>query len=286
MRFFYYSVPTWNGERKGVDVYKIPQPVPIDITYSVKIFCSRMREVNEFNKIMMQTFTSKQSYVEIKGHYMPLKMEDPSDESVKDIEKRKYYIQTYKITLMGFLLDEEEFQVSPGITRQVSMFEVDTLNKTRRVVIEPPSPDNFDLDLLFVSGNTQLNEVFRYDADIVIDNVTNVTNCYNINYTSTTNNTLTYVNCSGTTVVTATLAGNQGSVCVKSSTSPYFAVTSGGTIVSTSTCSSSYSVFIKNNYLGDNLSQIQISNGDLLSVIVYKDDPTKESLIKATAFLV
>jgi hypothetical protein len=286
LRFSYYTVPTWNGERKGADVYKIPQPVPVDISYSVKIFCSRMREVNEFNKIMMQTFTSKQAYVEIKGHFMPLKMEDPSDESVKDIEKRKYYIQTYKITLMGFLLDEKEFQVSPAVTRQVSMFEVDTLNKSKRTNIEPPRPDNFDLDLLFVSGNTQLNEVFRYNADLIIDSVTNLTNCYNVNYTSTTNNTLTYVNCSGTTVSDVTMSGSQGSVCVKSSTSPYFAVPSGGTINTTSSCSSSYSVFINNNYLGDNLPTIQISNGDVLKIIVYKDDPNQESIIKTRAFLV
>ena len=174
LRFNYYSVPTWNGERKGVDVYKIPQPVPVDITYNVKIFCNRMRELNEFNKLLMQTFTSKQAYVQIKGHYMPMKLEDPTDESVKEIEKRKYYIQTYKITLMGFLLDEEEFQVSPGITRQVTMFEVNPINKSKKVAIQPPSPDNFDLDILFVSGNTQLSEVFRYSSDIVVESTTNV----------------------------------------------------------------------------------------------------------------
>jgi hypothetical protein len=180
LRFFYYSVPTWDGDRKGVDVYKIPQPIPVDITYSVKIFCNRMRELNEFNKLFMQKFTSKQAYAQIKGHYMPIKMEDPIDESVKDIEKRKYYIQNYKITLMGFLLDEEEFQVSPGITRNVTMFEVDTLNRKRKTKIEPPRPDNFDLDLLFISGNTQLSEVFRYTADIIIENTSNVSS-YDIN---------------------------------------------------------------------------------------------------------
>lgn len=223
LRFFYYTVPTWNGERKGADVYKIPQPVPVDITYNVKIFCNRMREINEFNKLMMQTFTSKQAYVQIKGHYMPMKLEDPTDESVKDIEKRKYYIQTYKITLMGFLLDEEEFQVSPAITRQVSMFEVDTLNKTRRVAIEPPRPDNFDLDLLFVSGNTQLNEVFRYTADIVIESTTNII---------------------------------------------------------------SYSVFINNNYVGDDVDIIKITNGDTLKVDVSKSNIFDESIIKTTTYLV
>ncbi len=285
LRFHYYTVPTWDGQRKGANVYKIPQPVPVDITYTIKIFCNRMREVNEFNKIMMQKFTSKQAYTQIKGHYMQMTLEDPTDESAKEIEKRKYYIQSYKITLKGMLIDEEEFQVSPAISRYLTMFEVDLINKSKRVKIEPPRPDNFDLDLLFVSGNTQLQEVFRYDADIVIDSVTNVTNCYNVNYTSTTNNNLIYVNCSGVTVTGSTIAGSQGSVCVKSTTSPFFTISSGGTLNSTSSCSSSYSVFINNNYLGDNLDKIQINNGDILKVIVYKDDPNQDSIIKTTAFL-
>ena len=38
-QFFYYTVPTWDGQRKGVDVYKIPQPIPVDLTFNVKIFC-------------------------------------------------------------------------------------------------------------------------------------------------------------------------------------------------------------------------------------------------------
>ena len=40
--FYYAKVPTWDGNRKGMDIYKIPQPVPVDITYNVKIFCNRM----------------------------------------------------------------------------------------------------------------------------------------------------------------------------------------------------------------------------------------------------
>jgi hypothetical protein len=54
------------------------------------------------------------------------------------------------------------------------MFEVDPISKSRRVKIEPPRPDNFDLDLLFITGNTQLIEVFRYSADIVVESSTNV----------------------------------------------------------------------------------------------------------------
>ena len=35
------KVPTWDGQRKGMDIYKIPQPVPVDITYNIKIFCTK-----------------------------------------------------------------------------------------------------------------------------------------------------------------------------------------------------------------------------------------------------
>lgn len=286
LRFFYYSVPTWNGDRKGVDVYKVPQPVPVDIIYNVKIFCNRMRELNEFNKLFMQKFTSKQAYTQIKGHYMPIKMEDVTDESVKDIEKRKYYIQNYKITLMGFLLDEAEFQVSPGITRAVTMFETDTLNKRRKTQIVPPRPDNFDLDLLFVSGNTQLNEVFRYSADLKVIETSNLSNCYNVTYSAITNTNLTYTNCSGTTTTLSLTNGNTGTVCLKGGTIPTFSNVTGATYTNGLTCASGYSVFINNNYVGDDLGTIQINDGDTLKIIVYKNDVTQSSVIKTVAYIV
>ena len=31
-QFHYAKVPTWDGNRKGYDIYTIPQPVPVDIT--------------------------------------------------------------------------------------------------------------------------------------------------------------------------------------------------------------------------------------------------------------
>ena len=66
-QFYYASVPTWNGNEQGMDIYTIPQPVPVDIKYSVKIICNRMRELNQLNKVVMQTFSSRQAYKFIKG---------------------------------------------------------------------------------------------------------------------------------------------------------------------------------------------------------------------------
>ena len=120
-QFHFAKVPTWDGVRKGMDVYTIPQPVPVDITYDVKIVSNRMRELNTFNRKVMQKFTSRQAYTFVKGHYIPIVMASLSDESVIDTENRRYYQQNYQFQLQGFLIDEEEFEVLLKISKGLGM---------------------------------------------------------------------------------------------------------------------------------------------------------------------
>ena len=49
-QYFYATVPTWDGKKIGADVYKIPQPVSVDIMYEVRLFCNRMRDLNVMNR--------------------------------------------------------------------------------------------------------------------------------------------------------------------------------------------------------------------------------------------
>lgn len=175
-QFYYATVPTWNGNQKGYDVYTIPQPVPVDINYSVKIICNRMRELNTFNKNVLQTFSSRQAYTFIKGQYVPIIMNNVSDESVIDVEKRNYYIQSYDFTMLGYLIDEEEFKVKPAISRVVQLFEVDTqVPKARRAEITPSNPDKFTYTLLYTSGNTSLiDDQVDYRVDLTFISSLNV----------------------------------------------------------------------------------------------------------------
>jgi len=221
-QFYYAKVPTWDGQRKGMDIYKIPQPVPVDITYNVKIFCTKMRHLNEFNKLVLQKFSSRQSYTFVKGHYVPLILNNVSDESVLDIEKRKYYIQNYEFLMMGFLIDEKEFEALPAITRAMTLYEVDTSKKSRIVNKEPSNPQNFDLEILFREGVTELSEKYNYTVDI------NVKGNENIN---------------------------------------------------------SYSVFINDNYVGDDIVKIQINTNDFLKLVVEKIDDNKVSTLSTSCTL-
>ena len=102
------------------------------------------------------------------------------------------------------------------------MFEVDFKTKARYAKGEPSRPNFFDLNINFISGVTQLSEVFRYTADLKVNSTDNV---------------------------------------------------------------DSYSVYINNNYVGDNISPIQVTDHDLVRFEVVKIDNSKESLINTTAYL-
>jgi hypothetical protein len=173
-QFYYASVPTWNGNEQGMDIYTIPQPVPVDITYSVKIICNRMRELNQLNKVVMQKFSSRQAYTFIKGQYVPIIMNNISDESQMSLESRKYYVQSYDFTMLGYLIDEEEFEVKPAIARVAQVMELDTSTFKRRRNKFPENPDEFLSNFLYVVGNNTLSDVVAYTANLTWVNSSNV----------------------------------------------------------------------------------------------------------------
>jgi hypothetical protein len=173
-QFYYASVPTWNGNEQGMDIYTIPQPIPVDINYSVKIICNRMRELNELNKVVMQKFSSRQAYTFIKGQYVPIILNNISDESQMSIESRKYYVQNYDFTMLGYLIDEEEFEVKPAIARVALLTELDTSSFGRRRKKTPENPDEFLSNFYYVVGNNTLSDVVAYTANLTWVDSTNV----------------------------------------------------------------------------------------------------------------
>jgi hypothetical protein len=122
--FHYASVATWNGTQMGADIYKIPQPIPVDITYEVTIVCTKFRDLNKLNQIVLRKFASRQAYTTVKGHYIPIILEKVEDNSpIDQIDGRRYYLQNYQFTMLGFLIDQDEFEVKPAISRMFLMTE-------------------------------------------------------------------------------------------------------------------------------------------------------------------
>jgi len=92
-----------------------------------------------------------------------------------DLDKRKYYVQSYDFTMLGYLIDEEEFQVKPAVSRVLEMFEVDTsLRNAKRAEIEPPNPNEYPFNFFYTTGNTTLSDVIDYRIDLNLVGTTNV----------------------------------------------------------------------------------------------------------------
>lgn len=174
-QYYYAAVPTFNNGRKGMDIYTIPQPVPVDIKYSVKIICNRMRELNKFNQTIIEQFASRQSYTIINGHYIPIVMDDIADESVFDMEKRKYYIQTYNFTLQGFLIDEDEFEVKPAINRALLVTEITNKKvKSKKGKSTLNNSDILEVGFNFPNGISTYTYTFDYTNNLSNVSISNI----------------------------------------------------------------------------------------------------------------
>jgi hypothetical protein len=133
-----------------------------------------MRELNQLNKVVMQKFSSRQAYTFIKGQYVPIILNNISDESQTTLDSRKYFIQNYDFTMLGYLIDEEEFQVKPAISRVAQIMELDTTVLKRRRPKFPENPDDFLSNFLFIVGNSTLSEIIDFRANMTLLGTTNV----------------------------------------------------------------------------------------------------------------
>jgi hypothetical protein len=133
-----------------------------------------MRELNQLNKVVMQTFSSRQAYTFIKGQYVPIILDNVSDESQMTMEARKYYVQNYDFTMLGYLIDEDEFEVKPAIQRITQLIEIDTTTRRQKIDKYPKNPDEFPSEFVFVSGNTTLVDMIDFTANMSLVGTDNI----------------------------------------------------------------------------------------------------------------
>jgi hypothetical protein len=175
--YTYMKVPTWDGARKGMDVYKVPQPTPVDISYEVRIFTNRMRDLNKLNSLVQRTFQSRQAYINVKGHPMPVHLEGISDESnIDDFENRRFYVQLFDMTLLGYILDENDFEVIPTINRVYTMIEVEDAMPIITAIKEVSVFENtVNFNFIF-KPYSDTDFTFTSNYGVSLSNLTNIEN--------------------------------------------------------------------------------------------------------------
>lgn len=107
---FYVPVLQENGT-EAYDKYTMKQPFQVNFTYSLSIVANKMEIINEMNELMHYEFSAINSYISPNGHPMSMTLEDVSDNSEYAIDDRKYYSQTYKIKVRGYIIRKEDFKI-------------------------------------------------------------------------------------------------------------------------------------------------------------------------------
>lgn len=176
--YTYMKIPNWDGGRKGITLYKVPQPTSVDISYEVRFFTNRMKDLNGFSTIIQRAFQSRQCYIDVKGHPMPLLLEEVGDESnIEDFESRRFYIQMFEIKLMGYILDERDFEIMPTINRVLSNFSiVDAASNNSKVLFSRDKTNELITYNIAYPPNSGYVYSFITDTDINLSVLTNLEN--------------------------------------------------------------------------------------------------------------
>ena len=181
--YTYMKVPTYIGGRKGIDLYKIPQPTSVDITYEVRFFCNRMRDLNMFNRKTQFTFQSRQYYINVNGHPMPIHLENIGDESqINDFDRRRFYVQNFEMKVLGYILDENDFEFVPTINRAIVFTELyDKKLKPKVVIRSFKDIDEITLNVVIKADHYSQEFIINCAYDAEIRSITYIINVTNVN---------------------------------------------------------------------------------------------------------
>lgn len=171
-----------SGHRYFID-YRVKQPISIDLIYTVSIFTNKYQLLNDFNMMMNEKFKAIDCYIRPNGHFMPMKLTDISDESEYNIDDRRYYSQSYAITVMAYIMPKDSFSVVEKPMLVLECFDGEVKPKT---IIESFDPDiecddnpksaYEQIEVITTIPRDKMGHGFRIDCDseitsIVIQNV-------------------------------------------------------------------------------------------------------------------
>jgi len=123
--------------------YRTKQPVSIDLIYTLSIFTNKYELLNKFNQMINDKFSAIECYIRPNGHFMPMKLTDISDESEYSIDNRRFYSQSYLITVMAYIMPKEFFSTVEVPSLKFEIFDGDVnLQKSYAQIEEIPCGDD------------------------------------------------------------------------------------------------------------------------------------------------
>lgn len=156
-----------NNRKYYID-YRLKQPTAIDFIYTVSLVTNKYELLNEFNLIMNDKFKAIQCYIRPNDHFIPMILNDISDESEYSIDNRQYYSQTYNITVKAYIITEDDYIIEERPEVKLLGYEGD--RTTYADIEEFPICDNEEENYAFIPINiTVCFDACRTSYKFIID---------------------------------------------------------------------------------------------------------------------
>jgi len=163
-------IPVTENGIESIDVLEMKQPMPVDLTYYLSIFSTKLENVNQFATMVLNRFKSLEDYIRVQGQYMSMELQDISDETKYDVEARRFYSQTCKILVKGYIIQETDFRRRRLQTRTLIAIDTESKNKPCVTIEDDDKCESVDLVVDF-QPHSRPYAKFRLDEDLLVRGV-------------------------------------------------------------------------------------------------------------------
>lgn len=164
-------------EDNGTESYEIhtmKQPYAVDLSYTINFITTTVDNLNQFNQKINKLFAARQCYIRPNGHFIPMVIDEISDETTYSISDRKFYAQAVTIKLMAYIIEKDDFEVKKYPKRTNLSLNGDKYKKNQPCVeieeiINPLKNKTLNVNITFQPYHNKLE--FEFDTDMNVEKV-------------------------------------------------------------------------------------------------------------------
>lgn len=143
------------GRKYFID-YRMKQPFVVDLVYTLGLVTNKYELLNEFNQKINEKFKAINCYIRPNGHFLPMVLEDISDESEYNIDNRTYYSQNYKILVKAYIISKDSFIIEERPDLRIMSFDGDKTDKSYAEIEELPCWYSEDKEYEYIPMNIKI----------------------------------------------------------------------------------------------------------------------------------
>ena len=158
---------------ESYEIYSMRQPFCVDLMYRVCFVTDKYSMLNVFNGKINKLFSARQYYIRPNGHYIPMVIDSVNDESIYSNDERKFFMQSFNIKTMAYIINEDDFKVEKKPKRMTLFCEGDSLRPKPLVNIDEYDDvyENKTLELSVDFKEYHDKAEFVIDTDMVIEKI-------------------------------------------------------------------------------------------------------------------